>query len=77
MTTPTTTELEALTLFLAERKELWDIHARGFGVAAPDRVPLWLSETYAGTVKRAVSRRSVLKADGDAQDRAARQPLNP
>lgn len=50
MTAPTLAELEALTLFLAERKALWEIHARGCGVADPDRVPKWLAETYCGQV---------------------------
>lgn len=55
MTTPTPTELEALTLFLAERNELWDIHARGCGVADPDRVPHWLAQTYQAAMKRAAA----------------------
>jgi hypothetical protein len=52
----TAAEAEALVLFLAERGELWRLHARGCGVAEPDRVAAVLAavlaEAHAAAVKR-------------------------
>lgn len=42
----TPAELEALTLFIAERQELWTRHALDCGVPDPDRVPQVLALEY-------------------------------
>lgn len=51
---------EALTLFLAERAELWRIHAVGFGVANPLDLPERLAKGYQQAMQRTRHRQAPL-----------------
>lgn len=44
---------EALCLFLADRAELWAIHAQGCGVTDPTEVPRQLAKAHAEAVQSA------------------------
>lgn len=49
----TLAEIEALTLFLAEKYALWNRHALNFGVADPMRLAKELARVHAQAVRRA------------------------